>query len=458
MRIVIDMQGAQTMSRRRGIGRYTLSFTEALIKLQSEHEFILLFNSLLPKPHKYIHNIINTYPEKTCCLEWKAIGPTCYSEPANLWRRRASELIREDFIRNLNPDFTIMTSLFEGYSEDAVTTLMNNNSYICQSIIFYDLIPYLHKNIYLKCEKSRTWYNDKINHLKKSDLIFTISNHAKNELIENIDVKNAEIENIYAASNCIEFSNDITEPADSEFKELINTDYVLTSGGSEQRKNLKVVISAFQELPLHIKNNINLVAIGFKDQKDINDYKKYLNNDNIDSKNIVFIDYVNDKNLKLLYSKCILFVFPSWHEGFGFPVLEAMQCGVPVVASNATSIPEIIQDKEALFNPFSIDCVKSKLITYLTNSQKRDKLRKYCINQSSKFSWRNTANVALQSIEIYDRINKNKTKHEIHGDLISSICDINLNQSYPTQSDMILCSEAIETNELVIKNYRYSNS
>ena len=101
MRIVIDMQGAQTESRFRGIGRYTLSLSQAIVKNRGEHEIILALNGLFPETFEPIRaNFDGLLPQENIRI-WKAPGPTFEADPENATRSRVAELLREDFFQSL---------------------------------------------------------------------------------------------------------------------------------------------------------------------------------------------------------------------------------------------------------------------------------------------------------------------------------------------------------------------
>ena len=82
---------------------------------------------------------------------------------------------------------------------------------------------------------------------------------------------------------------------------------------------------------------------------------------------LVLTGYVPEHELIQLYRLCKLFIFASLHEGFGLPVLEAMSCGAPAVGSNVTSIPEVIGNPEALFDPYSVSSIREKIAQCLTD-------------------------------------------------------------------------------------------
>jgi Glycosyltransferase len=114
---------------------------------------------------------------------------------------------------------------------------------------------------------------------------------------------------------------------------------------------------------------------------------------------VIITGYVPDDELIAMYNLCELFIFPSLHEGFGLPVLEAMSCGAPVIGSNTTSIPEVIGREDALFDPYSVDSIANKIKEVLTDENFRNELREYAIKRSKEFSWDKSAKIALEAFE-----------------------------------------------------------
>jgi glycosyltransferase involved in cell wall biosynthesis len=108
---------------------------------------------------------------------------------------------------------------------------------------------------------------------------------------------------------------------------------------------------------------------------------------------------VSDDDLINLYSLARLFIFPSLHEGFGLPALEAMACGVPVVGSMTTSLPEVIGLKEALFDPESVESIQQTLAQGLTDEAYRQRLIEHAKVHVKKFNWDNSAKTALEALE-----------------------------------------------------------
>ena len=118
------------------------------------------------------------------------------------------------------------------------------------------------------------------------------------------------------------------------------------------------------------------------------------------SSEIRFIGYVPENDLPALYSGAICFVYPSYFEGFGLPVVEAMQCGTPVVAGNRTSLPEVIDGAGVLVDPFDINQLAEAIAKITENLDYRSHLRAKGLERAKSFDWRSTARLTLQ---IYER-------------------------------------------------------
>jgi len=113
------------------------------------------------------------------------------------------------------------------------------------------------------------------------------------------------------------------------------------------------------------------------------------------SADIRFTRYVADADLNALYSGAICFVYPSYFEGFGLPVLEAMKCGTPVIAGNRTSIPEVAGEAALLFDPFDVNSLVEALKRVLNDAQCRDTLSAKGLQRANEFSWQTTARLTL---------------------------------------------------------------
>ena len=123
MRIVIDMQGAQTESRFRGIGRYTLAMAQAIVRNRGVHEIHLALSGLFPDTIDPIRTAFAGVLSQEHIHVWDAPGPVRECQLGNERRREVAEFIREAFLASLKPDVIYITSLFEGYVDDAITSV-----------------------------------------------------------------------------------------------------------------------------------------------------------------------------------------------------------------------------------------------------------------------------------------------------------------------------------------------
>ncbi|WP_178861475.1 glycosyltransferase [Thiomicrorhabdus cannonii] len=401
MRLVIDMQGAQSSERRkRGIGRYALSFTEALIQQAAQHEVILLLNGAFPESIPLIKAQFDAYLQPHQYRIWFTHHDIAAFNPENQAHRQAAALIRERVILELNPDWVVITSLFEGFIDNTVVTV-SQSSTIETAVILYDLIPLRYPNIYLSVPENQRWYHEQLLELKKADLLLAISNSSAQEAIEQMDYPAEKIVTISSAST--DFFQPITVSEEQRHKLQkqygITEPFMMYTGGNDWRKNIEGLVRAYCLLSAELQNQYLLVIVckmSDADQKRFRDMAQQLGTQ---PERILFTGYVSDADLLVLYNLAELFVFPSWHEGFGLPVLEAMQCHTATIVSNCSSLPEVIDFPAALFDPHSPESIAAKITEVLTNPDFKTELIVHSQQQVKKFSWEQTAQRALQKLE-----------------------------------------------------------
>ena len=117
-------------------------------------------------------------------------------------------------------------------------------------------------------------------------------------------------------------------------------------------------------------------------------------------RDIVFTGYVPEPDLVGLYSGAICFVYPSYFEGFGLPVVEAMQCGVPVIAGNRTSLPEVVADAGLLFDPFDTQALVNALMRVIDDPAYRAELSAKGLERAKNFNWKTTARLTLNAYQV----------------------------------------------------------
>ncbi len=393
MRIVIDMQGAQTESRFRGIGRYTMSLVKAIVKQAKNHEIFLVLNATMPES---IHTIRKAFDGLLPSNRIRIFEIA----PFNIWERStltASERIREHFISQINPDIILITSLFEIIGGSAVTSVKSYDN-TPTAIVLYDLIPFIYPDKYLNDNNVRAIYLDKTNHAKNADLLLAISESSREEAFKYLNITKEKIINISGA-----VENDFFKSVSEKYTpilEKINKPYLLyTPGGFDERKNFKNLIEAFSLLPDNLLRKNQLVIVGKIGTAQEVHLRSLITANNLDENNVVLLGYVTDEILIYLYRTCKLFIFPSLHEGFGLPILEAMTCGAAVIASNNTSIPEIVGYPPALFDPTSVFSIKEKIEKALGDENFYEILKHNSLTQSKKFNWNDSAKKTLVALE-----------------------------------------------------------
>jgi len=404
MRIVIDMQGAQTESRFRGIGRYSLSLTNEIVKQRGEHEIIIALNGLFPETIEPIRSEFDGLLPQENIRVWYTPGPVRECESNNKWRRQAAECIREAFLENLCPDIILVTSLFEGVGDDAVTSIGIFDQATPVFVILYDLIPILNQDQYLKpYPLVERFYLNKIDHLKKSKGLLGISDASVKEAKDFLVDNEKHIVNISTACDDKFRRIEISKEQENELRNRYNLKhpFILNTGGSDPRKNLNGLILAYAWLSQELRETYQLVLAGKMPEVDVSNLKQTAENAGLYKGQLVFTGYVADEELVQLYNLCELFVFPSWHEGFGLPVLEAMSCGAPVICSNKSSLPEVIDNQDALFDPHDNRNISEKIAQALTNKVFRSALASHGIIQAKNFSWADSAKRALRALEDY---------------------------------------------------------
>ncbi len=435
MRIVIDLQGAQTESRFRGIGRYSMSLTKEIVKNRGEHEIVIALNSLFPETIEPIRaEFRGLLPQENIRVCY-APGSVQECEPGNEWRRQAAERIREAFLAMLKPDIIFITSLFEGFIDDGVTSICIFDKTTPVFVILYDLIPLLNPKQYLKSNPAyKKHYLNKIEHLKKAKGWLCISNATAREAQEFLGNDKKYTVNISTACDNkfrkIEISQEEEEALRNRYH--LNQPFILYTGSSDFRKNLHGLIRAYANLSPELRDKHQFVLAGKMGEGDIYGLKKTAKVNGLFKDQLIFTGYVKDEELVQLYNLCKLFVFPSLHEGFGLPALEAMSCGTPTIGSNCTSIPEVISRKDALFDPNNVESIAALIEMALTDEGYRQSLKKHGLERAKKVSWDKSAKRAIEAMEQHfdnsegnpDNSHVEDSTEVFYNDLISELADI----------------------------------
>jgi glycosyltransferase involved in cell wall biosynthesis len=265
-------------------------------------------------------------------------------------------------------------------------SLRFNNISPHQRFYFKYLLPWLVSNVKLIIAVSETTKKDIIHYLKCPAEKIKVVYNGYNELFYNIDnnVNSKKIQNQYGIKN-----------------------YFLAVGPTYPHKNFELLIDAYCKLDSNIKHLFPLVIAGGKN-KYLNLLKLYVSQKNVES-NIHFVGYVPEALMPDLYKEAYALVFPSLYEGFGFPLLEAMACGCPVIASHISSMPEVCEDAALYFNPYNTESLTVQLQSIITDKNLYYSLKEKGLNQAKKFSWNKTVDQLKNIIEevIHSPLNTN---------------------------------------------------
>lgn len=402
MRIVVDMQGAQSSgSRSRGIGRYTTAIIKALVRQRHKHDIVLALNGLFAETIEPLRGGFNDLLPQTNIVVWQASGPLAHIDQGNNSRRYAAEITYEAFLANLEPDFIYVTSLFEGLSDDAITSVHRLQKHVPVAVTLYDLIPFINPDPYLLNPVVKTWYLEKIEHLKRADLWLAISESARQEGISHLGFSPEQSINVSTDADEQFRSLSISDVRVLELQERygLSKSFIMYTGGIDHRKNVEGLVRAYSMLPKGIRNQHQLAIVCSVQPSSSEMLKQLARQHGLADGELVLTGFVPEADLVDLYNLCHLFVFPSWHEGFGLPALEAMRCGAAVIGANTSSLPEVIGWESALFDPYSDDAIAKLMLRALSDESFRQTLIKSGNEQAKLFSWDESARRVIAAME-----------------------------------------------------------
>jgi glycosyltransferase involved in cell wall biosynthesis len=180
----------------------------------------------------------------------------------------------------------------------------------------------------------------------------------------------------------------------------IRGDYILAVGSIQPRKNLARLFAAYSALRrARLSDKLPALVLVGKKAWLYGETLRAVEREGIGDRT-VFTGYVSERDLPALYTGALCFVYPSYFEGFGLPVLEAMRCGAPVLAGDRTSLPEVVGDAGLLVDPFDTGALSSALARLIDDPALRADLRERGLARAHTFDWRATARATLR---VYER-------------------------------------------------------
>ena len=264
-------------------------------------------------------------------------------------------------------------------------------------VTIHDMIAFLYPEIWSGISGFRIRNYIKLSS-QGADVILTVSNSAKKDIIKILNIPEDKIKVIYCGINqkLYKLVPELSLPKSLK-KYGIRKKYILAIGPLGTRKNHNRLIDAYNILPKNIRKDYQLVITGEKKGT----YNKLLikagKNCLIDD--IVFTGFIPEEEMPMMISAASLFVFPSLYEGFGIPLLEAMACGTPLLVSNVSSIPEVVESAALLFDPYDINEMANAINRGIIDENLRQKLIQKGFERVKKYSWKYSAKELLSAFE-----------------------------------------------------------
>ncbi len=235
--------------------------------------------------------------------------------------------------------------------------------------------------------------------LRRASAVTTISQHAKQEILDAYPFLAGKVHVTLPAPSILFQPIDEADALQAVLARYgIRREFILAVGNLQPRKNLLRLINAFASIRRQVES-LQLVIAGKAQWKSSMVYAEVerlgLERD------VIFTGYVPDEDLVLLYNAAKIFVYPSIYEGFGLPILEAMACGTPVVASNTSSMPEVAGDAALLIDPYQEKQIEGAIQQILSDPELASSLSQKGLKRARQFSWHRTA---LEMAEVYQAV------------------------------------------------------
>lgn len=258
-----------------------------------------------------------------------------------------------------------------------------------------------------KYGKVRGLYRKVINFIaaRLADRILTASEHSRKDISRLLRVPEEKVVVTYygvEAAFQLRDRSQCFKRVDTKYR--TSDKYVISVGELHPGKNFVRLIEAFSSLKARSLPH-KLVIVGKKGWKYEQIFGAVRGLGLQDE--IIFTGYVPEEDLPLLYGGAELCVYPTLYEGFGLPAMEAMACGTPLVASNVSSLPEVVDDAGILFNPYNVDEIAEAIYEVLDNEELRRELIRKGLKRAKKFSWKKTA---TETLEVYRDVYRESRK------------------------------------------------
>lgn len=313
-------------------------------------------------------------------------------------RMQSAARLRGRFFESLGVDALLHTSHFE--TRGSYTTAIDwaADPRPGTAVIAYDVIPLLYPDRYLEPDPFLAeWYPRKCESFSKFDCFLSISQATRVDLIEQLGISPEKIHVINAGLDPDMLAIAQADlPVDETIlaRRGIDAPFVLMVGNGDWRKNTMGAVEAFARLPRSLQKKYLLVLtqVGTDVKEALAGAFSQI------APRVRVLGRVDDVELATLYRACRVFYFPSFYEGFGLPVLEAMAFGAPVLSADTGSLPEVVHDPRCLFNPHDIDAAASLLEAALEDGTFREVLISGVKAHAWTYDWKSCADAALTAM------------------------------------------------------------
>lgn len=351
-----------------GIGRYLRNFLTSGVREKSPHTFIVYGNQHTSTDFSGSNVEVRIIPERL----------TLWWDQALLSKAVRMDRLDVFFSPYDKGPFYIPCPLILTV-HDLLFTVVSDRGGLERSLYTWAYIGY------------RKWMAE------RAALVITVSEHSKRDIVSIFKIPEDKIRVI--PNGISEYYRPIRDQSlveNIQQRYGIARSYILYVGNFRPHKNVRWLIEAYRELPDFLKEQYQLVLCGRRDKFRV-ELEAYVRHLQIE-KNTLFIDFVPERDMPVLYSGAKVFVFPSFYEGFGLPPLEAMACGTPVISSDATSLPEVVGDAGVLIDPRHPDRLAETITAVLTDENLREELSLKGLRRSKMFSVDKTSRRLLRVI------------------------------------------------------------
>jgi glycosyltransferase involved in cell wall biosynthesis len=294
----------------------------------------------------------------------------------------------EPFCQELDPQVLNEADIYHSPFEPIPSTVQVANR-LRKFLTVHDLIPVLLPHLFEE-GASQSFETEILGSITPDTWVLCVSESTKNDLCNYssaIDPSRVLVTHL-AASDLFYPCTDAQAQATIRQKyDIPDAPYILSLSTLEPRKNIEHVIRSFSNLIQQEKiNDLHLVLVGPKGWNYDSIFAEITSNPKLRDR-IILTGFVDDADLAAIYSGALAFVYMSLYEGFGLPPLEAMKCGIPVITSNTSSLPEVVGNAGILLNPTDSDGLQQSLLSLYNNASLRAKLSQRSLEHSQTFSW-----------------------------------------------------------------------